>query len=175
MSLTEKALAERMWGSFPALRAILEFKTVPDHYYGSSTVSDNVFDQLGRLLKLSILIRENKAQIIEALESNEWHGQLHYELHRVRAAYRWGAEIFHEAVKELDKKIGEEKRGDKTKSPLRELALRLAWYSDKYGGIPTPEIVRLFRIANGFDSSEKAKELQNLVVEILEYFDPPDV
>lgn len=73
MSLTRQASLELMWGSFPALRVILEKKRVPDHYYGPSSVSDNIFGQLSRLLQLTILIRENKAQITEALRANRAH------------------------------------------------------------------------------------------------------
>jgi hypothetical protein len=109
-----------MWGSFPALRVILEEKRVPDHYYGPSSVSDNIFGQLSRLLQLIILIRENKAQITEALRANMAHkpvseddfcriSQLENDLSQLRSGYRWASKIFEDAAKELDEEIGEER------------------------------------------------------------------
>jgi hypothetical protein len=118
------------------------------------------------------LIRENKVPIAEALRSGEEHSQLQDELRRVQTEYRWAREIFRDAAKELDKEIGEETKVDETKSLVKELALRLAWYIDEHGDIPESEMVRLSLIANGFDRSERAEALRNLVVVILKYFDP---
>jgi len=56
--LTEKALNERMWGKYPTLRKILEQKKIPDEYYGSTSVTDNIFDRNEGLLKLIILLVE---------------------------------------------------------------------------------------------------------------------
>jgi hypothetical protein len=176
MSLTRQASTERMWGSFPALRVILEEKKVPDQ--------DNIFGQLSRLLQLTILIRENKAQITEALRANRAHkpvseddfcriGQLENDLSRLRSGYRWASKIFQDAAKELDEEIGEERGAGETKSLLRSLALQLAWYIDKHGYIPDSEVVKLFGIGHGLDSSENAQTLRNLVAEILK--DVPEV
>ncbi len=58
MSLTLEAYKERQWGSFPALRRALEDKKVPDHYYGFTSISDNLFDALGRLIEIGVLTSE---------------------------------------------------------------------------------------------------------------------
>jgi hypothetical protein len=89
-------------------------------------VSDNIFGQLSRLLELTILIRENKAQITAALRANRAHkpvskddfcriSQLENDLSRLRSGYRWASEIFQDAAKELDEEIGEERGAGQTK------------------------------------------------------------
>ena len=55
----------------------------------------------------------------------------------------------------------------------KELALRLAWYADRYGEIPQQEIVKLFGIATGLPHLGKNKDavrIATLAKEILEYF-----
>jgi hypothetical protein len=86
--LTEKAQSERKWGWLPALRLILESKRVPERYFGASSVSDNMFDRLRRLLEIDILVQENRAQIIEKL-SSESRDQIMEDLHRLREAFRY--------------------------------------------------------------------------------------
>jgi hypothetical protein len=103
VSLTPEALRERMWGEFPALRMILESKSIPDHHYGYSSVSDNTFEQMQRLLKISILVRENTAAITEALRAEGIHRkQLLVDLHHLREAFRWAGTMFHNAAKVID-------------------------------------------------------------------------
>ena len=51
MSLTEKAYQERKWGSFPALRQALEDKQIPSNYFGPTSVSDNMFEAMNRLIE----------------------------------------------------------------------------------------------------------------------------
>ena len=53
--LTEKALRERKWGAYPALRKALEDKSIPNSYYGPTLVWDNVFGALHRLLEIAIV------------------------------------------------------------------------------------------------------------------------
>lgn len=65
MSLTPQALKERVWGPFPTLRTILETKAIPEHYYGASSASKNIFDQLQNFLKIAILVKENASAIAE--------------------------------------------------------------------------------------------------------------
>lgn len=46
----------------------------------------------------------------------------------------------------------------------KEMAIRLAWYFDRYGGIPSSDQVVLAGIANGFlqdDNSERIRKLAN--------------
>lgn len=52
----------------------------------------------------------------------------------------------------------------------KEMAIRLAWYFDRYGGIPTSDQVVLARIANGFLQDDNSERLRELANEITEYF-----
>jgi len=54
-----------------------------------------------------------------------------------------------------------------------ELALRVAWYTTKYGPIPKEEIIRLFRIGHGLGSGDADRELTELAQEILGYYRLP--
>jgi hypothetical protein len=85
--LTEKAQSDRKWGWLPELRSILEPKRVPEHYFGASSVSDNIFDWLRHLIEVEMLIQENRNQIIEKLHSEARDGVLR-DLNRVRDAFR---------------------------------------------------------------------------------------
>lgn len=174
MSLTAKGEAERMWGEFPALRVILETKNVPYHYYGPSTASDNMFDSLRRIAEMSILIKENKTSIIESLKCGDesYQRQLINDLSHVRNNYRAAESSFEDAIKDIDE-IDNRIKSKHEKSPAEELALRikglalrLAWYIDKYGDVPKEEILSLFFILNGIDHSEKAKALHRLAAEL---------
>ena len=81
--LTEKADRERTWGAFPALRQVLEEKRVPDEYYGWSSVSENVFSSFERLLKATIVCKENGPEIKRLAESIE-RGVVRADLERLR-------------------------------------------------------------------------------------------
>ena len=61
--LTDKALRERKWGRYPSLDKLLGEQPVPSHYYGFSSVSDNVFGQLNRLAEVAVTIREHADSI----------------------------------------------------------------------------------------------------------------
>lgn len=69
MSLTKEAYLERKWARFPALRQALEDKNLPGHYYGPSSISDNLFDQMTRLVEISKLAIEYKEEILSLSES----------------------------------------------------------------------------------------------------------
>lgn len=56
--LTEEGYRERKWGPFPALRKVLETRRLPDSYFGWTSVSDNMFDQLQRTVEISLLACE---------------------------------------------------------------------------------------------------------------------
>jgi len=68
--LTEEGSKRRFWGPLVTLRQVLEGKSIPNHYYGISSVSDNMFAAISRLLELSVLVQENRAAIIEAASRN---------------------------------------------------------------------------------------------------------
>ncbi len=99
--LTEKAMYERMWGQFPMLGKILGTKQIPDHYFGYSSISDNVFDRIHRLMKISILIRENSDEIKIQLRSPELEEKVRRELHGVTKALEYVARQFHEESLEV--------------------------------------------------------------------------
>ena len=61
--LTTESLQKRKWGRFPAMRKALEDKRIPDTYYGPTSVSDNVFDSLSRLVEIAILVHEYESSI----------------------------------------------------------------------------------------------------------------
>jgi len=64
--LTQKAMQDRQWGSFPALRKVLEDKSLPDSYYGLTSASDNTLDEFRRLVEVAILAREHESDVIQA-------------------------------------------------------------------------------------------------------------
>jgi hypothetical protein len=104
MSITEQALAERKWSWIPSLRPILEAKRIPDHYFGSSSASDNIFDRLRRLIEIAILIKENRAEIIEKLRCAP-DDEIAKDLLHVREAVRWGEEVFKRCAHEVEELI----------------------------------------------------------------------
>jgi hypothetical protein len=52
----------------------------------------------------------------------------------------------------------------------KELALRLAWYMDRYGEIPERDLIKLWGAATLGRKDEEAKRILSLADEILEYF-----
>ncbi len=58
--LTEQARQDRFWGGRKRLREVFQGAKIPDHIYGPSSVSDNIFTVVENMLKLAILIRENR-------------------------------------------------------------------------------------------------------------------
>ncbi len=67
--LTAKAYQDRKWGFFPALRQVLEDKKIPSEYYGLTSVSDNMFESMNRLLEISVLVIEYEKHIKEIAQS----------------------------------------------------------------------------------------------------------
>jgi hypothetical protein len=57
--LTEEAYYERLWGKYPALQNRFKQKDLPLDYYEYATVSDSIFDRTERLLKVTLLVRDN--------------------------------------------------------------------------------------------------------------------
>jgi hypothetical protein len=72
----------------PGLRLILEGKVIPDRYFGSSSVSDNVFDRVYQLIEIGILVEENRVEIIERLRSDSCH-QLMKDLYNARSTSKY--------------------------------------------------------------------------------------
>ena len=51
----------------------------------------------------------------------------------------------------------------------RELAIRLAWYIDRYGYLGEEDLMRLALIANGSAKNEEAERIRAMVQDILEH------
>lgn len=67
--ISADALKEREWGHLPALRQVLQDAPLSEHYYGWTSASDTIFDQVSRLMKQAILLREHNDKIIETAAS----------------------------------------------------------------------------------------------------------
>lgn len=89
--LTKEALHERKWGRFPSLGRVLGEYPVPSHHYGFSSVSDNVFNQLTRLLEVAYTIQEH-ADVVRAVTDTEIATRLPHDLdhlaHQLQEASR---------------------------------------------------------------------------------------
>ena len=162
--LTDKALAERMWGPFPALRIILESKRVPDRYFGPTSVSDNVFDKMERLLIMAILVRENRRDIVEALKSKLPGDELRQlpqanlkqDLETLHRTFCWGSRVFEAAINDVETELkinpeSDERAREKRRrrNSIFALALMLSWYCKEFGELPDLMATRLFLILNG--------------------------
>lgn len=99
--LTEKAESERKWGWLPALRLILEPKRVPDHYFGPTSVSDNIFHRVHRLIEIGILVHENRSQIIEKM-NGESKREIMNDLFELREAFSWAKREFQAAEDSIE-------------------------------------------------------------------------
>jgi len=64
--LTESAIRERQWGSFPALRQVLEAKRPSVRHHGLASVSDNIFERLQRLVQVASLADEHREELFTA-------------------------------------------------------------------------------------------------------------
>ena len=109
--LTEEAMWEREWEGFPRLGELLGGKQIPDHYFGYSSASDNAFDEIHRLMRISILVRENldelKSPGPEPTNETEWEAQarsfdvLAQDLARLADALECVARRFHAEALEV--------------------------------------------------------------------------
>jgi hypothetical protein len=82
--LTEAALRERKWGAFPALRQVLEKAPSSGRHYGLTSVSDNVFEQLQRLVGIANQAEEQKEALLKAVrETPELRTQMAEDLWRL--------------------------------------------------------------------------------------------
>jgi hypothetical protein len=63
MSLTPEAYADKKWGFIPELRKIFENLRLDDSHYGYSSASYNKFERTSDILKIAILILDNKDKL----------------------------------------------------------------------------------------------------------------
>jgi hypothetical protein len=66
MSLTKEAYYRRKWGHYPSLGVLLGALRIPDHYFGWSSASDNLFDWLNRLAEVAVTVKEHTGLLIDA-------------------------------------------------------------------------------------------------------------
>ena len=92
--LTDQAHSQRKWGLYPTLRQALQDKHIPDHYYGPTSVSDNMFEQMRRLMEISILTEENEAAVCDVARSNDNRRALWDDLHRLEDMLEGAAKYF---------------------------------------------------------------------------------
>jgi hypothetical protein len=89
--LTKEALHERKWGRFPSLGRVLGEYPVPSHHYGFSSVSDNIFSQINRLLEIAATV-QGHADVIRAVTDTEIATRLPHDLdhlaHQLQEASR---------------------------------------------------------------------------------------
>ena len=68
--ISEEELSRRKWGKYSALGHILGERAVPEHYYGATSISDNVFNWLNRLANVAVVAREHKADVVNAADKD---------------------------------------------------------------------------------------------------------
>ena len=98
--LSEEAYRERMWGRFPALRKALEGRRVPDRYYGFTSVSDNIFDALRRLVEIAILAREYES-VVRGTVQSVGPEAMHRDLDRLRGELETASSEFREQAEKV--------------------------------------------------------------------------
>jgi hypothetical protein len=91
--LTEQGLYERTWGHYPSLGKLLGAHKVPDHYYGWSSVSDNVFNWLDRLAEVAIIAKEY-ANLLRETTDPELTQRLVDDLHKLDRDLQAAARYF---------------------------------------------------------------------------------
>ena len=64
--LSESGRRKRIWGSFPALRQVLETAPEPKRHAVPTSVCETVFEEINRLVTLANIAEEHK-ELIDAL------------------------------------------------------------------------------------------------------------
>ncbi len=106
MSLTEEALYERKWRRFPELGKLLSRKQLGLEWTGPSSVSDNIFDQVHRLLEMYAIVEENSKEIEQATAGAEHSiigDSIREELLKLSEGLSWAAERFTNASNSVEK------------------------------------------------------------------------
>ena len=188
--LTEDA--ERMRGQFPTLRRVLEPKRVPDRYYGPTSVSDNVFSQIERLLTMAILVHENRNEILQTLKSQSASGEprdrsqslLRKDLDHLHQAFLRGSTLFEAAMNEIEHELNITPQHQQARAKRDQrhgifaLALTLSFYGEQFGELPDVAMRRLFSVLNGVRRHDDEKMLRNKANEWITQFgldEPPPV
>lgn len=108
--LSGESIEARKWAPFPALGSILRNKHIPENYYGLTSVSDNVFDQVHRLHEVLVIVRENTALIRAAVEAEVKQREkqrtdgpppLIQDLWNLEKAFSWARSVFDDGIRQL--------------------------------------------------------------------------
>jgi len=96
------------WGRIPALGELLGNERIPDHYYGPSSISDNVFRKVRRLMEIHILIHENQDRIRSVMKRGDVASrQLRKELEWVSKALAQTAQMFANESEQVEQIAGQ--------------------------------------------------------------------
>lgn len=105
-----ESIEARKWAPFPALGSILQDKRVPEKFYGVTSVSNNVFDEVNRLLQVLVIVRENTALIATAVKAEASQQRekrtdhpppLLQDLWNLEKALGWARSMFDDAIREV--------------------------------------------------------------------------
>jgi hypothetical protein len=95
--LTERALYERKWKHFPELAKLLDQKQLGVNWTGPSSVSDNILDQVPRILEIFALVQDNESEIERAVMGIG--DPIRRDLLKLSDALTWASDKFAEASK----------------------------------------------------------------------------
>ena len=97
MSLTPEGYYHRKWGKFPELGKLLGKKRLSDHWFGRTSASDNIFDQISRFHDISALVQDNEVEIKKAVI--DIGDPIRRELIELSQTLKWVSEHFARASK----------------------------------------------------------------------------
>jgi hypothetical protein len=124
--LTNEALHERKWGRYPSLGRLLGEHPVPSHYYGFSSISDDLFSWLNRAAEVAVTVREH-ADSLRAVTDAELAprlpddlGRLERELHEASRFFTEHEELVRDLCREAHEQ--EHRRRQLTDAALKKQA-----------------------------------------------------
>jgi hypothetical protein len=98
--LTEEAIKERMWGSYPALRQVLENQPIPKQYKTIMSTDDTIFGEAQRALEQAILFKDNQDAVVRhALPDSSYSDPVDAELNHLASSLRYWRSFFDEAAR----------------------------------------------------------------------------
>ena len=100
MCLTPEAIQERKWGLFPVMRQVIQDERIPDYYYGFTSISDNMLDQMMRTTEIAILVKEFK-QNIKAQAQPLGRDEMYEDLCRLEGTLKQMHAFFGDAIDEI--------------------------------------------------------------------------
>ena len=93
--LTNEALYKRKWGPYPSLGTLLGKHPVPEHLYGWSSISDNVFNRLTRVAEVALTTKEHAALLLDTTDP-QLIQRLPEDLHALESELQGAAHFFTE-------------------------------------------------------------------------------